>query len=307
MAWISAVHDRYEAAMAHDPFGGSDSFRFSLHGQFVVLVTFVAASARAGVWSWLFNVAISWLTWLFFSLEDSRDYQRIPNDATAVRWQSYFEASGWESSCQRLRYEPGDWKPQAAAVARLLVYHLWQPATYLAIFYVYAPLLWRVSEFLGMISFLVLLREAVYAGFTLWTYAKYRAFMLFSLKHEAFRRNQLLYVISPDKMMLSGIGNQHCGCRQWCFYLTYLFLFALDVASGLGLAMGLTAQVLEPPIMVVWGLTAAAPVLWIAGVILSCKQARQGRQPTRPREPRQPSKTTQATKQGNQGKPGLPF
>lgn len=50
-------------------------------------------------------------------------------------------------------------------MAGLLVCHLCQPATYVVIFYVYAPLLWSISKFLSIISFVV--PGEVYAGFTL--------------------------------------------------------------------------------------------------------------------------------------------
>eukprot|EP00438_Fugacium_kawagutii_P008973 Skav214294 [mRNA] locus=scaffold2257:314514:315452:+ [translate_table: standard] len=282
MTWFSDLRDRYVAAMADDPFGGQNSLRYWLHGQFVVLGTFIAVSARAGVLSWLGKVAFSWLTWLCFSLEDSaRDYQQVPNEVTTVHFHSYFEANAWESASQRLGYDPQGWKVQAAALARLLVFHLWQPATYVAIFYVFAPLLWSVSPLLGTISFLVLLREAVYAGFSLWTYVKYRAFMLFSLQHAENRSWQLAYIINPDKLMVAGIANQYAhrnfGECNACLAFTDLLLFQLDLASGIGLAIGLTAQVLEPPIVVVWGLTGAGAIFLIATCICLCLHDRRRR------------------------------
>lgn len=267
MTWISDLHRQYEAAVAGDPFGARDSLRFWLHGNFVILGTFIALSARAGLLSWLCKVAFSCLTWLCFSLETSASYQQM-GDESRVEDISYFEADAWEVSCRRLRYEPGERKPQATALARLLVFHLWQPATYAMIFYVYAPLLWSVSPLLGTISLLVLLREAIYAGFSVYTYAHHRAFMLYSLKHQQEPFFRLWYVISPDKMMIAAMGSRQEGWRMVYLGVTLLFLFLLDLAAALGLAIGLAAQVLDLPVMVLWSLTAAAPVLIVTGWIL---------------------------------------
>eukprot|EP00438_Fugacium_kawagutii_P008972 Skav214293 [mRNA] locus=scaffold2257:291694:292440:+ [translate_table: standard] len=241
--------------MANDPFGASHSLRYWLHSHFVVLGTVIAVSARAGVFSWLGKVAFSW------------DYQQIQDEVVTVNYLSYFPENAWKAASQGLGYDPQGWKAQAAALARLLVFHLWQPATYVAIFYVYAPLLWSVSPSLGMISSLVLLREGIYAGFSMYIYAYHRAFLL-SMKHAKSPFLQLIYVISPDKMMVSGMKDLYFDWRRGCFFSTLLVLFVFDAASFLGLAMGLTAQVLELPIVVVWSLTAAAPVLAMTLVIL---------------------------------------
>eukprot|EP00438_Fugacium_kawagutii_P008970 Skav214291 [mRNA] locus=scaffold2257:261238:262056:+ [translate_table: standard] len=265
MTSLSQMHHNYEEVMAHDPFGAEDSFRFWLHGKFVVLGTLIAVGLRASLLGLLKQVAYAAAAWLFCWRD--RLQQLNPSAGSAyIGDDDYFRTGAWECACKRLNTDPQRWRAQAFALARLLFFHLLQPIVYMAIFLTYSPVLRQISPLFGVMDFLVLLREVVYAGFTLWTYVKYCAFMLFSLKH-ADRFDQLVYIITPDKMMILGIRNQHDGC---CLPLTALslFLFALDVASGVGLAIGLTAQVLEPAIVAVWSLTGASGVLLIFGCFL---------------------------------------
>mmetsp|Transcript_15373 Transcript_15373/g.16644 ORF Transcript_15373/g.16644 Transcript_15373/m.16644 type:complete len:97 (+) Transcript_15373:147-437(+) len=94
--------------------------------------------------------------------------------------------------------------------------------------------------------------------------------MLFTLRQTQDRFHQFVYVISPDKLMILGMA-EVCNRvrRTQGFFLTFLFLHVLDAVSGLGVAICLAAHVLEP-IVLLWSLTAAAPLLFIAAEILSC-------------------------------------
>ena len=251
--WISKIQSNYQHAMAHDPFGPPGSLRFWLHDQFLVLVTLMAVSLRAGLFAWFKKVVFSIISWLMCSPGNSKDYQNMTRTEAVQKMEilEYFEPDGWNKACRLLGYDPDGPKAGLVALLKLFLFHLWQPVSYVAIFFVYAPVLANTDGFLCFAAWCVLFREVLYAVSALVTLCKSPGFLLYSMKHASLLTN-IAYVLSPEKFMATILA-------EGCFYcLVFCWSFLADVLSALGLWVGLAAHVLEPPIIAVWTVTAAS-------------------------------------------------
>ena len=269
--WMSKIQSNYQDAMARDPFGPPGSLRFWLHDHFLILVTLMAVNFRAGLWAWLSKMVASIVGCLICSPENPGDYQNMTETET-MRITEYFEPDGWKKACRLSRCDPNGCMAPLMALGKLVVFHLWQPVSYVAIFFVYAPVLAKTEWRLSVAAWSALLREVLYAVSALITLCSSPAFFLYNLKYASWQ-DKIAYILCPEQIMMTSFKyhypttffdhvyentNAHDG-PTWVSWLTMW----LDILSLMGLVIGLNANVLERPVVVVWSLTATSGIIML--------------------------------------------